>query len=372
MPNPLDYSPPKRCPTLRPRHLLLVILALTLLTYAHHRSTPPAPAPQLSSTPPARPPAATQPTPTQIYTEEILPLLAAFDARNQQAADRALANLHDRLNGRRCGIKPFVVDVSTWRTRFSVINRKRSDLWQRHVNHNTSADRVRELVEGKFRHFVYSDAALQHDLEETLKQFREDLDASRNQLYVELRLPLAKIKSPIVATDANFDAFKDDVRRRAEAIGRDYGTDSVVAGIGSFVAGWVAADVGQAIATRVVVAIATRAGTQVAAESLAAGGATAAGAAAGGGGGTLAGPAGTVIGFGVGIVAGAAVDWWLSDRFEAKMTAQLNQFFDALDHRLTQGAPGAPGLEQTLRAAVTLGNQTQHTAIEHAFLETTR
>jgi hypothetical protein len=54
------------------------------------------------------------------------------------------------------------------------------------------------------------------------------------------------------------------------------------------------------------------------------------------------------------------------------MTAQLNQFFDHLDHRLTHGAPDSPGLEQTLHTAVKLGNTTQHTAIQNAFLETTR
>jgi len=74
----------------------------------------------------------------------------------------------------------------------------------------------------------------------------------------------------------------------------------------------------------------------------------------------------------VGVAVGAAVDWWLSDRFEAKMTAQLNTFFDTVDHQLTHGTPTSPGLEQTLHAAVKLGNQTQHTAIEHAFLETGR
>src|SRR5215217_5277754 len=124
MAQPLHYAPPPRPPRPRPPHPL---------------PAPPAPAP-------------TDPNPPRVYNEEILPLLTAFDARNDAAADRALANLHERLNGRRWGIKPFVADVASWKTRFSVINRKRSDLWQHHLGGNPRADRVREFIEAKFRH----------------------------------------------------------------------------------------------------------------------------------------------------------------------------------------------------------------------------
>src|SRR4051812_21429521 len=134
MPDPLSYAPPNpRRPRLRPRHLLGVILALTIVTYAHYRTAPPAPR-SVAKAPAAPTPA--EPSPTQVYNTEIVPLLTAFDARNDAAADRALSNLHERLTGRRWGIKPFVADVSSWKTRFSVINRKRSDLWQHHLGGN--------------------------------------------------------------------------------------------------------------------------------------------------------------------------------------------------------------------------------------------
>jgi hypothetical protein len=207
---------------------------------------------------------------------------------------------------------------------------------------------------------------------EVLKQFREDLDASRNRLYVDVRLPLAKIKSPLAASDASYGAFQVDVGRRAREMGEKWATDSVVSGLGGFVSGWVAMDVAQAVTSRVVVAILARVGTQVAAETVAAGGATAAGAAAGGGGGSLAGPAGTVIGLGVGIAVGAVVDWWMSERFEAKMTAQLNGFFDSVDRQLVNGSDKAPGLERSLNDAVKLGGEAQRSAMKKAFDEVTR
>src|SRR5207302_2249112 len=90
-----------------------------------------------------------------------------------------------------------------------------------------------------------------------------------------------------------------------------------------------------------------RVGTQLAVEGVQAGGATVGGAAAGGGGGSLAGPAGTIIGFGVGLVAGAVIDWWLSERFEARVSEQCNQFLTALDQSVTHGTAGGPGLEKS-------------------------
>jgi hypothetical protein len=123
------------------------------------------------------------------------------------------------------------------------------------------------------------------------------------------------------------------------------------------------------VTSRVVVAILSRVGTQIAAETVAAGGATAAGAAAGGGGGSFAGPAGTVIGVGVGIAVGAAIDWWMSARFEEKMTLQLNGFFDSVGRRLMEGTGQSPGLRVALYDAVKLGGDSQRQAVKAAFEE---
>jgi hypothetical protein len=228
---------------------------------------------------------------------------------------------------------------------------------------------VRTYVNDKFRHHVLSEQALEADMGEVLKQFREDLEASRNRLYVEVRLPLAKIKSPLATSDASYARFQGDVEQRAKMLSENWGTDTVVSGLGSFVSGWVAMDVAQGVTSRVVVAVLSRVGTQVAAEGIAAGGATAAGAAAGGGGGSLAGPAGTVIGLGVGIAAGAVVDWWMSERFEEKMTFQLNGFFDSVAHNIVEGSKGSPGLRVALYDAVKLGGESQRRAVKVAFEE---
>src|SRR4029078_11007379 len=94
---------------------------------------------------------------------------------------------------------------------------------------------------------------------------------------------------------------------------------------------------------------------------------TAAGAVTGGGGGSLAGPAGTVIGAAVGIGVGVVVDWWMSKRFEEKMTTQLNNFFDTLTTALVEGKDGDnKGLKQSLNEAVDRCNKAQREAAGRA------
>jgi hypothetical protein len=373
----LDYGQARR-PSGRGaifRRVSLAAVAALLIGYGLERSRAPQPVARPAVTPsPATAMAATvpiEPAPdvARVYANEIAPLLDQFDARNKEAAARAVANMHERLNGRRWGIRPFVKDVNSWKTRFGVIGKTTSDLWQRAVKRRPDPASVKGYVNEKFRHHVLSERAMEADVGEVLKQFREDLEASRNRLYVDVRLPLEKIKLPLAKSDGDYEAFKADVERRAREMGQTWGTDSVVSGLGAFVAGWVAADVAQAITTRVVVAVLSRVGTQVAAETIAAGGATAAGAAAGGGGGSVVGPAGTIIGLGVGIAIGGVVDWWMSAKFEAKMTTQLNSFFDSVDSQLIKGTAQSPGLERSLTDAVKLGGEAQRGALKRTILQ---
>jgi hypothetical protein len=76
-----------------------------------------------------------------------------------------------------------------------------------------------------------------------------------------------------------------------------------------------------------------------------------------------------VIGLGVGIAAGAVVDWWMSERFEEKMTFQLNGFFDSVAHNIVEGSKGSPGLRVALYDAVKLGGESQRRAVKVAFEE---
>jgi hypothetical protein len=192
--------------------------------------------------------------------------------------------------------------------------------------------------------------------------------ASRNQLYAEVRLPLREIKVEQVQSSATFDAFVADVQGRAKTLGQLASTDAVVSNLTAFVGGWVAGEVGMQVASRVTTMIVTRVGTQLATRAAVSGGATVTGAATGGGTGSVAGPAGTVVGIAVGIAVGAVIDWWMSERFEAKMTGQLNGFLDDLNRSLVDGTPTQPGLRRSFDEALKANSQIQRQAMIDSLL----
>jgi hypothetical protein len=243
-----------------------------------------------------------------------------------------------------------------------------SDLWHK-VRHTGDSNQVAAYVNEKFRRQIISEDQLQQDVSSVLRQFEEDLAANRNRLYAQMSLPLAQIRCTQPLEGPNFERFREQTQRQAAQLARLLAGDTVAAGIAEFSMSWAATDVSQAIAARVVAQILTRVGATMAVEGIEAGGATAGAAAAGGGAGSAVGPAGTVIGLGIGIVIGAAVDWWLSDQFEAKVSGQCHQFLSMLDHRLTDGSAGTPGLRQSLAQSVKLTGQGQRQAVQQAMHE---
>ncbi len=92
--------------------------------------------------------------------------------------------------------------------------------------------------------------------------------------------------------------------------------------------------------------------TTIGPEVIAAGGATAGAAVAGATTGSVGGPAGAAIGIAVGLILGVAVDWYLTDRFEAKTIEDLNQYLTELRDGLVEGSGSseAKGLRELLRA----------------------
>ena len=304
---------------------------------------------------------------TKVYRDDVVPLLDRFDKRNEEAAARAVANMHERINCRRSGIPLFIDDISSWGTRFGVVGKMSNDLWQKYWNKQPNVDALNSYVNAKFRHYVLSEEALTRDVGMVMDQFMEDIDASRNTLYVELRQPLQKIKSPAIRTEASFDAFRADMQRRAadqgKRIGADASTDSLLVEFDKFIAGGVSMNVAQGIASRVVAAVLARVGSQLAVNAAEIGGATAAGAATGAGGGSFGGPAGTIIGLAVGLAAGCVVDWWMEKDFKSKMSDRLNKFFDVLDQNLIKGTEQSPGLDNVLKKAVKRGDEGQRQVV---------
>ena len=305
----------------------------------------------------------------QIFSDSITPLLATFDRRNSASVVRAIATLHDRVSMHRAGIAPFTKDITSWRTRFGVLGRYSSGLWHKFRRQPTDRDSVSTYVNEKFRRHILSEESLRRDVSTVLAQFDDDMAASRNQLYSELYLPLNRITESHLIQYMSLDEFRDGVQRRAIQTSRSMAPDTVVSGLAALAGGWVAMDVAQGIASRVVGQIIARLGIAMAADGIEAGGATVGGSAVGGGAGSLGGPAGAVIGIGVGLVVGAIVDWWLSRKFEAKIARQCNLFLDSVEQRLRDGIAGSPGLRQALAATVAVTGQAQRESIHAALKE---
>ncbi|HEY2589356.1 MAG TPA: hypothetical protein VGI81_26660 [Tepidisphaeraceae bacterium] len=305
----------------------------------------------------------------KVYREAIVPLLDQFDRRNDEAVINAIVVLHDRMAMHRAGVGQFTKEVVSWGTRFGVIKRYPGDAWHKLRGESGDARRVAEYVNEKFRRHIISEDSLRQDVEAVVAQFNDDMLASRNRLYADLALPLARIKVSHPITTPGLEDFSRDVATRASRMAGAMAPDTVVAGLAAVCGSWTAMDVAQGITSRVVMQILARLGTAMAAEGIEAGGATLGGAAAGGGGGSLAGPVGTVIGIGVGLVVGAIVDWRMSKQFEAKVTDQCNWFLINLERQLRDGTPYSPGLKDELGEAAALASRLQREAIQSALKE---
>ena len=142
-----------------------------------------------------------------------------------------------------------------------------------------------------------------------------------------------------------YGEFTSDVAQLLQ----QFTADSAVKNVTSLLITEIASGVGGAAATQLLAAVTTRLAAMAATSSAAAGGVTATAAAGGGGGGSTVGPVGTAIGFGVGLVVGIAIDWWMTASFEEKLSDQLNEMIDQFESSVIGGVDDEPGLDRALQ-----------------------
>ena len=143
-----------------------------------------------------------------------------------------------------------------------------------------------------------------------------------------------------------YESFFEAVARQLQGYAAKQGTTSVMNAIGVFII----SEAGVFAARSVITGLLARFGTAAAVSAAAGGGATAGGAAAGAGGGTLAGPIGTAVGFGVGLAVGLVIDWWMTEKFEAQMSQQMNRYIDSLRETILHGGPRKPLVSSNSRS----------------------
>jgi len=377
--HPLDYAVAEQTAS---RHWkiirwLMAMLAAVSATVAAWHITPslqsrgPAGVGKMVMSPPSSPPMLqlSSNSAAQFYRNEIVPLLDAALQRNRQAADRATELLHARFDAHRAGIKPFAHDVSGWATRLGVIGCSAADLWNHVFSHDRQISHVGNYIQGKFRSHVLSEQSLETDVEQVLMQFQADVEANRNQLLTEIKLPLHNFPTPIALDDKEWQQFYATIAERAKKLNTGTARSSLVTGLASITGGWVGAESANVLVPKLLTGVGSAVATEAAEVATVTGGGIWADAAAGSGAGTLAGPAGTVVGVGVGLAIGVAIDWWTSDRLESHVTGQCQTFLNIVERQLVEGTAACPGLRVSFEQAIKLTDQAQRQAIIDALME---
>ena len=305
-----------------------------------------------------------------VYFRQVIPQLDKSLLRKRAGSERAIAGLRERLDGHRHGIPRFADDVTRWGTRFGVMGRMSKDAWNRWWNDDPDAAATRRYIESKFRAHVLAERDLQEELEAAVQQFVADLEADRNELFADIRLPLEASNVHIAVGDAEWERVRRQIMSRAGTIAEAGAKDTLVSGLTAVTASGVAGWAAERVVIQVLARVAPMVAAQLGASAAAAGGGAMAGGAGGGGTvGSLAGPAGTVIGIGAGLVVGAAIDWWMTENFKEKLAEQCNRFLDTVRDQLIDGTAQQPGLRAVFDEAVRLSDEAQRKAILDVLLD---
>ena len=314
---------------------------------------------------------------SEFYQRDLVPLLEKAHRQNQLSADRAIARIHEDFDRFRAGIPNFSDDVTSWSTRFGVVGRMTKDkwknIWKNEIDPNS--EEVKKYMLEKFESQIMSRDALHRAVESALIQFKDDITANRNLLLREMKMALRTNDVPLDFSKPDFDAFQRDFNDHvAKSVGVQANVsveNAVVTFVASSAGTWAAEQlVAQVI--RILAAQAMTAGVEAAAVG---GSSMAGGGAIGGSAGWLGGPAGEVIAVGVGLVIGAIIDWWLTDKFKANLAKELTSYLDNLESEMTRGVvakgdrPAQTGLLDSLRNAADQVSSIQEAAVLHALEE---
>ncbi len=259
------------------------------------------------------------------YDAEVEPLIEQTDALNREAAERCVKRLERVFAGYHAGVRPFVEDLTSISTRFGIVRRMPGNWWR-------EDNRIQAYVQTKFEHHLFSERQLLDDITAVLDQFRNDVDANQKRMVISVQAALSTADLPDVNVE-EYQPFFQAVARQLQGYAAKQGTTSVMNALGVFII----SEAGVFTARSVITGLLARFGTAAAVGAAAGGGATAGGAAAGAGGGTLAGPLGTAVGLGIGLAVGLVIDWWMTEKFEAQMSRQMNRYIDSLSETILHG-----------------------------------
>jgi hypothetical protein len=204
-------------------------------------------------------------------------------------------------------------------------------------------------------------------METTLRQFRDDLQASQNRLYADIRS--AWESQPFTDKASALEHMVAQVDKHVETISQQMATDSVMLGILAEVGGNTFANVATHLVQSILVRVAASLASSAATTSAASGGATGTGVVAGGASGFVLGPGGTVIGIAAGIIVGVVTDWWLTKKSEQRLRAECEQLLSQIQGQIWIGNPDSLGLQQVLMDSVVTLQEAKELALRTSLSE---
>jgi hypothetical protein len=341
--------------------------------------------PTASDSPPAPSPPALSPSDLQVaaptisreefYRQELAPLLDKARMENRASADKAIDRMHLEFDRFRTGIPGFVADLASWRTRFGIMRRLSRDKWENlwRATEDPASEELKSYMLQKFEHHILAQDELQNAVGSSLNEFKDDVTANRNRLLAEIKVALRTSDMNLDFAKPDFASFQREfdqfIARRVETNATDSLVNATVNLLANGVAGFAAEQLVAQLIVRFVAAQAVSAGVEAAA---AGGSTTAGGATLGGAAGWLGGPLGAVVGVGAGLAVGAVVDWWVTDKFKAKLTDELTTYLDNLERDMIRGVrataerPARIGLHDALHNAADKFYDIQSQAALHA------
>lgn len=305
--------------------------------------------------PPSPPPFSTPAmSATQLYNQELVPVLDKSKKQNSESADKAIERLHQDFERYRAGIPTFVDDVASWGTRFGLLGRMTKDRWRnfRKKESDPTSEAVKAYLLEKFEADIMSRDALQKSVESMLSQFKDDVTANRNLMLQEMKLAITTHDMKPEFPVPDFNAFQREFDAYIAGKVQAQGADSIVSGVWAFIASTGGTMAAQQLCGQILELVAGEAAAGAAAQAAVGTGAMAEGAVVGGAGGWLGGPGGAAIGFGAGVAVGVIIDWWVSKNFKSHLTEELTTYLNKLEHDMIEGTKEKPksGLRSMLHA----------------------
>jgi hypothetical protein len=272
------------------------------------------------------------------YQQQVLPLIDQTNQADHEAITRCRNRIARQMDLYHKGADRFVAEVTGLSTRFGVISRMPGAWW-------SGDDRIETYVRSKFHQHVFTDKKLMADLSRILLEFREEINANQRRLLAQVQAAVHESDLPQI-TGLEPQVFCEEVALTLAEFASDQGLTSVENLVGALVLG----EVGAFAARSLILAVMARMGPALATGAAAGAGAAVGGSAAGAGGGSLAGPVGTVVGFGVGLAVGLAIDWWMTDKFQSELSANMHHYLFKLEYGLIAGSSddSGDGLRDTL------------------------